>query len=245
MAYPSTGTRAVFTGWSGYQTSRTPRLSLIVNTDAQLTANYRTEFLETLEFITSDGERVYPSSVTLLGPSGKNISLTGSDPIWMNSSATYSLLGAVWSNVAIGPLSGSVTTIVPSSPTEIVVPLAIYRDTIRVVDVFGLPFKGVSVAVSGANGSEFTRLTDGDGIVSMELPFGYYSARVLYFGFTMALRDYTVGPNATTVGLFVNYPTVLAILVSVGAYLCYMVRRWIKKMIEEAAPYRVNDSSPQ
>ncbi len=243
MAYPAAGTRAVFIGWSGYQTSMTPQTSLVVNSDAQLAANYRTEFLETLKFITADGERVYPSSATLLGPSGKNISLAASDPIWMNSGAAYTLVGVVWSNVAVGPVGGTVSTIVPSSPAEIVIPLAIYRGTIRVVDVFGLSFKGVSVTVTGANGSQVTRLTDGNGVVSMELPFGYYSASVLYFGFTVEVRDYSIGPNATTVTLFVNYPTVLAVIVSVGAYLCYVVRHRIKKRMEEAAPYRVSDSA--
>ena len=238
-----TDAREMFFGWTGYASSASAQLSLIVNGDGQLTANYRKQLLDSFEFQTADGVPVLPSSVTLLGPRGQ-VSVPSNGHVWLDANSNYSLVGVTWSNIAVGPAVQSYTTLVTKDPsTTYRIPLTIYRDTIKVTDIFGLPFRGASVTVTGPNGSQTSRLTDSKGVVSIELPLGTYSADVLYFGIRVNSQDGSLGSHNVNVSLPLSYPTILALTVSLGTYGDYLVRHSMKKKEHDAEPFLTPESS--
>ena len=239
----ATDTRYMFFGWTGYAASASAQLSFVVTGDGQLTANYRKQLFDTFEFESADGVRVIPSSVTLLGPSGQ-ISVPAKGRVWLDANSNYSLVGVIWSNITVGPAVQSYTTLVTKDlTTTYTIPLTIYRDTIKVTDIFGLPFRGASVTITGANGSETSQLTDGKGVVSVELPLGTYSADVLYFGVRVSSRDSSLGSHNVDVSLPLNYPTILALAVSLGTYGDHLVRRGMKRRQQDAEPFLVQEAS--
>ena len=240
---PAADTRETFLGWTGYAASASPELSFVVNGDGQLTANYVKQLFETFDFQSSDGVTVIPSSATLLGPRGQ-VSVPVSGQVWLDANSNYSLVGVIWSNITVGPAVQSYTTLfTKDSTTSYKIPLTIYRDTIKVTDIFGLPFRGASVTITGANGSETSRLTDSKGVVSVELPLGTYSADVLYFGVRVSSRDSSLGSHNVDVSLPLNYPTILALVVSLGTYGDYLARRGMKRRQQDAEPFLTPESS--
>ena len=240
---PATDTRYMFFGWTGYAASASAHLSFVVTGDGQLTANYRKQLFDTFEFESADGVSVIPSSVTLLGPSGP-VSVPVRGRVWLDANSNYSLVGVIWSNITVGPAVQSYTTLVTKDlTTTYKIPLTIYRDTIKVTDIFGLPFRGASVTITGANGSQTSHLTDGRGVVSVELPLGTYSADVLYFGVRVSSRDNSLGSHNVDVSLPLNYPTILALTVSLGTYGDYLVRRGMKRRQQDAEPFLVQEAS--
>ena len=239
----ATDTRYMFFGWTGYAASASAHLSFVVTGDGQLTANYRKQLFDTFEFESADGVSVIPSSVTLLGPSGP-VSVPVRGRVWLDANSNYSLVGVIWSNITVGPAVQSYTTLVTKDlTTTYKIPLTIYRDTIKVTDIFGLPFRGASVTITGANGSQTSHLTDGRGVVSVELPLGTYSADVLYFGVRVSSRDNSLGSHNVDVSLPLNYPTILALTVSLGTYGDYLVRRGMKRRQQDAEPFLVQEAS--
>ena len=240
---PATDARYMFFGWTGYTVSASAQLSFVVTGDGQLTANYRKQLFDKFEFESADGVSVIPSSVTLLGPSGQ-ISVPVTGRVWLDANSNYSLVGVIWSNITVGPAVQSYTTLVTKDlTTTYKIPLTIYRDTIKVTDIFGLPFRGASVTITGANGSQTSHLTDGKGVVSVELPLGTYSADVLYFGVRVSSRDSSLGSHNVDVSLPLNYPTILALAVSLGGYGDYLVRRGMKRRQQDAEPFLVQEAS--
>jgi len=240
---PATDARYMFFGWTGYTVSASAQLSFVVTGDGQLTANYRKQLFDKFEFESADGVSVIPSSVTLLGPSGQ-ISVPVTGRVWLDANSNYSLVGVIWSNITVGPAVQSYTTLVTKDlATTYAIPLTIYRDTIKVTDIFGLPFRGASVTITGANGSQTSHLTDGKGVVSVELPLGTYSADVLYFGVRVSSRDSSLGSHNVDVSLPLNYPTILALTVSLGTYGGYLVRRGMKRRQQDAEPFLVQEAS--
>ncbi|TLX95303.1 MAG: hypothetical protein E6K96_07400 [Thaumarchaeota archaeon] len=222
---PAADTRETFLGWTGYAASASPELSFVVNGDGQLTANY------------------VKQRATLLGPRGQ-VSVPVSGQVWLDANSNYSLVGVTWSNITVGPAVQSYTTLVTKdSTTSYKIPLTIYRDTIKVTDIFGLPFRGASVTITGANGSETSRLTDSKGVVSVELPLGTYSADVLYFGVRVSSRDSSLGSHNVDVSLPLNYPTILALVVSLGTYGDYLARGGMKRRQQDAEPFLTPESS--
>src|SRR5207247_2218312 len=136
------------------------QLSFVVNGDGQLTANYRKQFFDAFKFLTADGVSVIPSSVTLLGPRGQ-VSIPSSGRMWLDANSNYSLVGVIWSNITVGAAVNSYTTLFTKAPTTTyTILLTIYKDTFMVTDIFGLPFRGASVTITAANGSQISRLTD-------------------------------------------------------------------------------------
>ncbi len=243
LTSPATDTREMFLGWTGYASSASAQLSFVVNGDGQLTANYRKQFYDAFKFLTGDGVSVIPSSVTLLGPRGQ-VSLPSSGRVWLDANSNYSLVGVIWSNITVGAAVQSYTTLFTKAPTtKYTIPLTIYRDTFKVTDIFGLPFRGASVTIIAANGSQISRLTDLKGVVSIELPLGSYSADVLYFGVRVSLRDDSLGAHNANVSLPLNYPTILALTVSLGTYADYLVRRSMKRRQYDAEPFLTPESS--
>ena len=239
----ATDAREMFFGWTGYTSSASAQLSLTANSDGQLTANYRKQLFDSFEFQTADGVPVLPTSVTLLGPRGQ-VSVPSNGHVWLDANSNYSLVGVTWSNIVVGPAVQSYTTLVTKDPsTTYRIPLTIYRDTIKVTDIFGLPFRGASVTVTGANGSHTSQLTDNKGVVSMELPLGTYSADVLYFGIRVASQDGSLGSHNVNVSLPLNYPTILALTVSLGTYADYLVRHSMKRREHDAEPFLTPESS--
>jgi hypothetical protein len=239
----ATDTREMFFGWTGYATSASAQLSFVATGDGQLTANYRKQLFDMFEFETADGVSVIPSSVTFLGPRGQ-VSVPSSGRVWLDANSNYSLVGAIWSNITVGPAVQAYTTLVTKDPpTTYRIPLTIYRDTIQVTDIFGLPFRGVSVTLTGANGSQTSQLTDGKGIVSVELPLGTYSADVLYFGVRVSSRDASLGSHNVDVSLPLNYPTILALTFSLGSYGDYVAQRWMRRRKHDAEPFLTPESS--
>ena len=233
----------MFFGWTGYTVSASAQLSFVVTGDGQLTANYRKQLFDKFEFESADGVSVIPSSVTLLGPSGQ-ISVPVTGRVWLDANSNYSLVGVIWSNITVGPAVQSYTTLVTKDlTTTYKIPLTIYRETIKVTDIFGLPFRGASVTITGANGSQTSHLTDGKGVVSVELPLGTYSADVLYFGVRVSSRDSSLGSHNVDVSLPLNYPTILALTVSLGTYGGYLVRRGMKRRQQDAEPFLVQEAS--
>ncbi len=241
LTHPATDTRETFTGWTGYTTWASPLLSFTVNGDGQLTANYRKQFLDVFKFLTADGVTVIPSSVTLLGPRGQFL-LPSSGQVWLDANSNYTLIGVIWSNITVGAAVQSYTTLLTKAPTTTRIPLTIYRDTIKVTDIFGLPFRAASVTVTAANGSQTSRLTDLNGVVSLELPLGTFSADVLYFGVRVSLRDDSLGSHNVNVSLPLNYPTILALVVSLGTYADYLAGKSMKKRRYDAAPFLTPES---
>ena len=240
---PATDARYMFFGWTGYTVSASAKLSFVVTGDGQLTANYRKQLFDKFEFESADGVSVIPSSVTLLGPSGQ-ISVPVTGRVWLDANSNYSLVGVIWSNITVGPAVQSYTTLVTKDlTTTYKIPLTIYRETIKVTDIFGLPFRGASVTITGANGSQTSHLTDGRGVVSVELPLGTYSADVLYFGVRVSSRDNSLGSHNVDVSLPLNYPTILALTVSLGTYGDYLVRRGMKRRQQDAEPFLVQEAS--
>ena len=240
---PATDARYMFFGWTGYAASASDHLTFTVTGDGQLTANYRKQLFDTFEFESADGVSVIPSSVTLLGPSGQ-VSVPVTGRVWLDANSNYSLVGVIWSNITVGPAVQSYTTLVTKDlTTTYKIPLTIYRETIKVTDIFGLPFRGASVTITGANGSQTSHLTDGKGVVSVELPLGTYSADVLYFGVRVSSRDSSLGSHNVDVSLPLNYPTILALTVSLGTYGGYLVRRGMKRRQQDAEPFLVQEAS--
>jgi len=240
---PATDARYMFFGWTGYTVSASAQLSFVVTGDGQLTANYRKQLFDKFEFESADGVSVIPSSVTLLGPSGQ-ISVPVTGRVWLDANSNYSLVGVIWSNITVGPAVQSYTTLVTKDlTTTYKIPLTIYRETIKVTDIFGLPFRGASVTITGANGSQTSHLTDGKGVVTVELPLGTYSADVLYFGVRVSSRDSSLGSHNVDVSLPLNYPTILALTVSLGTYGGYLVRRGMKRRQQDAEPFLVQEAS--
>src|SRR5439155_11732324 len=173
--------------------------------DFQVTANYMTEYQATLGFTTAEGERVVPSSITLLGPSGES-TIPAGDQAWLRARSTYTLLNVMWSNVSVGLINPGNNTLYLDGPASYVIPLMIYRDTFRAVDLFGLPLGGVTVNVTAANGGQITKLTDSNGIATFELPLGSYSAVLTYMGVTMSHTDQSFGPHDTAVTFVLSFP---------------------------------------
>ena len=99
------------------------------------------------------------------------------------------------------------------------------------------------MTITGANGSQTSHLTDGRGVVSVELPLGTYSADVLYFGVRVSSRDSSLGSHNVDVSLPLNYPTILALTVSLGTYGGYLVRRGMKRRQQDAEPFLVQEAS--
>jgi len=240
---PLGDTRHMFFGWTGDAVSSSAQLSFVVSGDGQLTANYRRQLFDKFEFQTADGVLVTPSSVTLLGPRGQ-VSVPSSGQVWLDANSNYSLVGVTWSGIAVGPAVQSYTTLVTKDlTTTYKIPLTIYRDTIKVTDIFGLPFRGASVTITGANGTETSQLTDSKGVVSVELPLGTYSAEVLYFGVRVSSRDGSLGSHNVNVSLPLNYPTILALVVSLGTYGDYLAHRGMKRREQDAEPFLVPATS--
>ena len=198
-------TKEVFTGWSGSDPSPSTQLAVVVSGDSQVTANYMTEYQATLGFTTAEGERVVPSSITLLGPSGES-TIPAGDQAWLRARSTYTLLNVMWSNVSVGLINPGNNTLYLDGPASYVIPLMIYRDTFRAVDLFGLPLGGVTVNVTAANGGQITKLTDSNGIATFELPLGSYSAVLTYMGVTMSHTDQSFGPHDTAVTFVLSFP---------------------------------------
>ncbi|TLX98591.1 MAG: hypothetical protein E6K89_00925 [Thaumarchaeota archaeon] len=135
---PATDTRYMFFGWTGYTVSASAQLSFVVTGDGEITANYRKQLFDTFEFESADGVSVIPSSVTLLGPSGQ-VSVPVTGRVWLDANSNYSLVGVIWSNITVGPAVQSYTTLVTKDlTTTYKIPLTIYRETIKVTDIFGL-----------------------------------------------------------------------------------------------------------
>jgi len=201
-------TRTVFLGWSGSTSSGSPSVDVRAYGNMELVANYRVQYLTTFGFVDENGLSLKPSNVVLEGQGGPFI-LPSNQSVWLNSGAKYTVVQALWmgSNVI------SSVTFTADNPGLRAVPLLVYSDTVRVVDIYGLPIGGAMVEVSAGNGIQLVRTTGSNGSVTFaQIPLGNYYGTVTYIGLSSGISVLTPGNNVTTVSLVLDYPVITSLM---------------------------------
>jgi hypothetical protein len=218
-------TRLLFTGWSGSVSSSA--LSLTINASRNLTIalSYETQYLVKLNFEDANSNPLTPSRAFVQCGAAEG-SLPANMSMWLNAGMTCTVTQAEWMNENV--IRANEFTV--SHPGEYTIPLQVFSDTVKVVDIYGLPVSGATVKLVPWSGARLEETTGANGTVTFaQVPLGTYSGTVTYMGLTAGISSANVGNNASTVTVVLSYPIllsagVLSLLVAVLAF--RKRRRW-------------------
>ena len=129
----------------------------------------------------------------------------------------------------------STTTQTVATPVQIGT-ATLYQDTFKVIDLFGLPISGASVKVTAANGTQITKTTDSNGVASLDLPNGTYSAAVSYMGDTASVADQSPGAHTITVTFILSFPILVVAGLFAGTLAAVVVGRRLHRGKVDLSP---------
>src|SRR2546426_1656282 len=129
----------------------------------------------------------------------------------------------------------STTTQTVATPVQIGT-ATLYQDTFKVIDLFGLPISGASVKVTAANGTQITKTTDSNGVASLDLPNGTYSAAVSYMGDTATVADQSPGAHTITVTFILSFPILVVAGLFAGTLAAVVVGRRLHRGKVDLSP---------
>ncbi|MEM0117510.1 MAG: carboxypeptidase-like regulatory domain-containing protein [Conexivisphaerales archaeon] len=235
-----------FVGWAGGIKSDDSNITIRVQNDVAILAQYSSFYRVNLSFIDAQKSRVVPTEV-LLSYSQGIIQLENNFSFWSLSGVTYTLLGAEWGGTSVAPITTSNATFTVESPSTIVFGLNIHSDTIRVQDVFGQPIKNAYVSLILPNGTEIHVLTNASGYAYFpQLPPDGYQMKISYLGATLPINPSQQSGGIEYVTLALSYPVVggiIGLAISLGLSLSFSklkrfmpaIFRGLRKQIEDAA----------
>jgi hypothetical protein len=226
------GERALFLSWvtpTGQIVN--PNLDFIVNGSAVIAANFALQASCQLNFTDAYGSALQNVSA-LLTDGISFVAVDNGQIVWLNYSTTYTLANASWNGIALQPASGKAFSLQVTEPISATVPLSLYAETIRVVDIFGLPISGASVIFTLPNGTEVTEMTNTFGYATLsEEPLKPDSVRITYLDVSDSIANPGSTSSNTTVVLAMSYP-VFVILILFGASLLFtFYRERLKRLI--------------
>jgi hypothetical protein len=208
--------RYQFSHWSGLVTAQSPTVLLSVNGSGKIAADYSVEDRVAFAFTDARGNPITPESVTLAGPAGK-LTLGNNLSAWIEPFTQYKIVSATWMNWNSVMANSSSFSV--SDPAVLTFPLAVYLQTIRATDAYGLPLQGATVGVSMLNGETESLVTGSNGTAEFRVPVGLFSATVSYLGVSNQVVSASEGSHDYDVSFLLSYP-LIGTLGSVAAAVC-------------------------
>ncbi len=185
-----------------------------------------TQFLVRIEVRSADGASVLsPQSISVEVNGGAAMSVTG--PLWVDRGSSLVVSGVTWEGSQVGPTNSAGETI--GSPSTVTVDAKVYRATVMVKDMFGLPVEGATVDVTLANGTKVTGVTDSSGAFALNLiPLGTYDGSVSNYGTSTHISaDASVASEAVAgVSLSLSAVVIIAAIIVIVVAAVFIVRRW-------------------
>ncbi len=217
-------TMMTFSRWSGGADSSSATISLTATQNMSLSAVYTERYLIQVEFTDASQGALVPSNVTLAGPTGV-VSVPSSGRVWLQAGGDYSLIGADWRGTQLIS-QGPFAQINADSPGTVELALPVYDLAVNVQDIFGEPLQGAVVSTTLPDGTVMTRVTGGNGFVSLaQLPGGSLSASVEYLGVGSSVQVDPSQQRAVSATVALSYPTYVLVGIAAGTLCIALVSR--------------------
>jgi hypothetical protein len=159
---------------------------IVFDTTHTLTFESVEQYYVTFTFRDASGARGVSPTFLLVNESGLKQQGVPGLGLWVDDGTTLSVGSVIWELADVSPVHPSSYHV--SSPMKVTVDTRVYPASVRVVDLFGIPVQGASVAATFANGTAVTRSTNSSGVVDLGLiPIGTYHATVSTFGVSASL----------------------------------------------------------
>jgi hypothetical protein len=188
----SSGARYVWNEWTHLSLQWTPTLMMQTpymlfnytgpSDGGAFTAKFDKQYQYSLTFKDAVGQPLSPSpaSVTLSSSTATIVTSSYSGQ-WL-AAGSWSVTSANWEGYQ-GALLTPVGLDLTSGSANVTVGVSAYTATVKVVDKGNNALSGVSLAITFANGTSRTFMTDSQGTVQLgHIPVGPYSAQVTYQG---------------------------------------------------------------
>lgn len=224
--------RYLFAGWRGYSLSTAAEITLTVDHPYDLAINYVKQYLITITFSDASARSLEPSSFTILDEKGNKLRLEANQA-WVEAGSRLRVTSATWMNVFV---IGQELSLIADSPTSFSVPLLVFDETVRVVDIFGRPIPGVTVQITAIGGATLTQETDEHGIAHFpSLPLGPFTGSATFLGVSTPFSSDRLGSNEITIVATLNYPLLVIGLLAAAILATRLVGRMLKDRLKQSS----------